>query len=84
MAGREADLKILSLSIHHWDFIKESNCLSVWDEQKKTFYDDSEGLIKELRRPFAAPHWRYWGERQQGVYESLKIPSVAHWKSSSS
>jgi len=75
MIGRDADMKIISFSIHHWDFIKKkSNCLSVWNGEKKTFCDDSEGLVKELRGPFAAIHWRCRGQRQRGMYEFLKIP----------
>lgn len=46
MTGKGADLKIVSFSIHHWDFIKNKNknkktFLSVWDGGEKTC-DDSE------------------------------------------
>lgn len=47
MTGRNTDLKIISFTIHHWDFLKknnnEKNCLSVWNGGAgKAFYDDSE------------------------------------------
>lgn len=33
--GRDADLKIVPCSIHHWDLIKKINCLSVWSWGRK-------------------------------------------------
>ena len=42
MIGTDADLKIVSFSVHHWDFIKKKkkkkNCLRVWNRFKKPFY----------------------------------------------
>lgn len=52
MTGRDADLKIIfnsPLGLH-----KKINCLSVWNGVKKTFYDESEGLVQDLRSPFVA------------------------------
>lgn len=73
MTGRDADLKIISFSMYHWGFIKKIDSLSVWNGER-TFYDDSEGLVKELRSPFTAIRWRWWGELQHGMDAFLKIP----------